>query len=128
MTPLTAAPARRKTDAFNPSRLVDRTLERRAVEAVIWGMPIVSVDAMRQAFFRDAGARYNDIVYWSKPADWKCQFTTPNGSSYYVYIAINLLDGPLILDLPPASGAGLFGSLNDAWQIPLIDVGPEGED
>src|SRR3954453_23121865 len=29
----------------------------RAVEAAIWGMPIVSFDAMRQAFFRDAGAK-----------------------------------------------------------------------
>jgi hypothetical protein len=26
-------------------------LERRAVDAVIWGMPIVSVDAMRQSLF-----------------------------------------------------------------------------
>jgi hypothetical protein len=30
-------------------------------------MPIVSVDAMREAFFRDAGAQYNDIVFWSRP-------------------------------------------------------------
>ena len=55
-----------------------RALERRAVEAIIWGMPIVSVEAMRQAFFRDAGAHYGDIVFWSRPSDWKFQFTTPN--------------------------------------------------
>jgi hypothetical protein len=24
------------------------------------------------------GAKYNDIVYYSKPADWKFQTTTPN--------------------------------------------------
>ena len=34
-----------------------RTLEQRAVTAAIWGMPIVSVYAMRQAYFRDASGR-----------------------------------------------------------------------
>ena len=58
--------------------LIERTLHRRAVEAAIWGMPIVSFDAMRQAFLRDAGAKYNDIVFWSSPADWRLQITTPN--------------------------------------------------
>jgi hypothetical protein len=62
-----------------------RTLEQRAVTAAIWGMPIVSVNAMRQAFFRDAKANYNDIVFWSKPSDWKNQTTTPNASALYVY-------------------------------------------
>ena len=31
------------------------------------------------------GAKYNDIVYFSKPADWKFQTTTPNASTYYIY-------------------------------------------
>jgi hypothetical protein len=44
-----------------------RTIERRAIEAAIWGMPIVSVDAMRQAYFRDAEAGHNDIFYLSHP-------------------------------------------------------------
>lgn len=33
-----------------------------------------------------------------------------------------------MLDIPPADGAGLFGSMNDAWQIPRVDVGPHGHD
>jgi hypothetical protein len=110
------------------AELAERKLYRRAVEAAIWGIPIVSVDAMRQAYFRDAGAKYNDIVYWSKPADWKFQVTTPNASSYYVYFSFNTKDGPVVLNLPPANGAGLFGSLLDAWQAPQADVGPAGDD
>ena len=31
---------------FSPGELTKRTLERRAVEAAIWGMPIVSFDVM----------------------------------------------------------------------------------
>jgi len=113
---------------FSAEDLARRTIERRAVEAAIWGMPLVAFDAMRQAFLRDAGAQYSDIVYWSTQADWKLQVTTPNASSWYVYIAINTKDGPVVLDLPPAVGAVLFGSMNDAWQIPQADVGPAGED
>lgn len=97
-------------------------------EAVVWGLPIVSMDAMRQAFFRDAGARYGDIVYLSRPADWQFQLATPNASTYYVYFNFRVTSEPWVLEVPAAVGAGLFGSLLDAWQVPLVDVGPAGED
>jgi hypothetical protein len=53
---------------FSDEDLTRRRVERRAVEAAIWGMPLVSVDAMRQAFF-ESGAKYGDVLYFSKPAD-----------------------------------------------------------
>ena len=99
-----------------------QTLEQRAVTAAIWGMPIVSVYAMRQAYFRDAKANYNDIVIWSKPSDWKFQTATPTASPRYVYFNFNTKDGPVVVEIPPAVGAGLFGSLLDAWQVPVVDV------
>jgi len=102
-------------------------LKRRAVDAVVWGMPIVAVDAMRQAFFRDAGAGYGDILYWSKPTAWTFQSTT-DGSTRYIYFNFNLKDGPFVLDVPAAEGAGLFGSIVDAWQVPVADIGPAGKD
>ena len=52
--------------AFSPAELAEWTLQRRAVEAAIWGMPLVNVDAIRQAYFR-AGAKYNDVIFWSNP-------------------------------------------------------------
>jgi hypothetical protein len=42
---------------FSAEELARRTLERRAVDAVIWGMPIVSLDALRQAYYRDGKAK-----------------------------------------------------------------------
>lgn len=33
-----------------------------------------------------------------------------------------------MLEFPAAVGAGLFGTILDAWQTPLTDVGPQGED
>jgi len=53
--------------------LAPHTLERRAVEAAICGMPIVSVD-------------------WRR------------------------------------NGARLFGTFSDAWQVPIVEVGPIGDD
>src|SRR5215831_9716168 len=112
----------------NPEELNRQTVEQRAVDAAIWGMPIVSVNAMRQAFFRDAKVNYNDVVFWSKPSDWKNQTTTPNTTTRYVYFNFNTKDGPVVVEIPPALEAGLFGTFLDAWQVPMADVGPAGED
>jgi hypothetical protein len=90
-------------------------------------MPLVSVDAMRQAFYRDAGAQYGDIVWWSK-SNWKNQLLTPNSTTRYAYFNFNTAAGPFVLDFPAAAGAGLFGSVLDAWQVPLMDLGTDGED
>ena len=104
-------------------------MERRAVEAAIWGMPIVAMDAIRQGFLRDMGAKHNDIVFYSKPADWKFQTTTPNASTHYIYSAYDTRrDGPIVLEVPPAVGAGLYGQLCDMWDVPLAIVGPGGDD
>ena len=83
---------------FSSKELRHRMLERRAVEAVIWGIPIVSQDAQHQASLRDAGAKNNDIVFWSKPSGWKNQTTLPNASVRYVYINFNREpEGPVVL-------------------------------
>ena len=39
---------------MSPSDLAERTVHRRAVEAVIWGMPAVNCDLMFQATVREA--------------------------------------------------------------------------
>jgi hypothetical protein len=119
-----AQPAKPSSDEQNR-----RTLERRAVEAAIWGMPIVSFDAMRQAFFRDAKANYNDIMFWSKPGSWKNQCLTPNTTVRYVFSFINTRQaGPVVVELPATGDATLVGTLMDAWQVPHADIGIAGED
>jgi hypothetical protein len=112
---------------YSADDLARRTIERRAVEAVNWGMPLVNTDAMRQAYFRDVGAKYNDICFFSTPADWRFQVTTPNASTNYVYFNFNLKDGPVVLEIPAAVGAGLLGSVIDAWDVTTAGVGPEDE-
>lgn len=113
---------------FTPANVQEQVKYARAMEAVIWGIPLVNFDAMRQAYLHDAGAAYNDVIYFSKPADWKFQVTTPNNSTNYVMFFSNLKEGPVVVDIPPAQESALFGSLIDAWNSPLIDVGGDGED
>lgn len=101
-----------------------RTLHRRAVEAAVWAMPVVGVEAMRQAFFCDARATYNDILFWSRAGGWKNQTPTPDPVSCQAYFNFNTKRGPVVFIAPP--GGGVSGSIFDAWQVPVADVGADG--
>jgi hypothetical protein len=116
-------------NVFSSEELNQRMLERRALDAVIWGLPLVSEDAVKQAYFRDAKANYNDIVWWPKGGGWKNQSPTPNVNTRYMYFFINTKqDGPVVVDLPPAvPGASFYGTIEDAWYVPLVDIGFEGK-
>lgn len=122
-----ASPAQPATASASASP-VTPAFERRAAEAAVWGMPLASFDAMRDAYFRDAGAQYNDILYWSRPSDWKNQTTTANSTSHYVYANINLRGGPVVFAMPPSGKLSVYGNLQDAWQIPVEDFGLAGID
>jgi hypothetical protein len=103
-------------------------IERRAVEAVIWGMPAVNADLMLQAMLNTTSAKSNQIVYWSRPVNWKNQTLTPNPDSIYFMSFWNVKDGPVVIEIPPAQGGSIAGNIVDAWQMPLEDAGPEGAD
>jgi len=117
---------------FFPDELNKRTINRRAVEAVIWGMPAVNFDLMYQAMVRDAkgGGGSNKIVYWSKLSDWKNQTLTPNPDAVYFMPFFDTKDfGPVVLEIPPADNDGsITGSVMDCWQAALEDVGTAGVD
>src|SRR5690242_10895615 len=73
---------------ISSAELTRRTVERRAVEAVIWGMAAVNYDLMYQAMVRTKGT-FNQIVYWSRLPDWKNPTLTPNPDSIYLMPFIN---------------------------------------
>jgi len=57
------------TTKYSAKTLARNAIERRAIEAVSWGMPAVNFERMLQAMQRDAkgGAGSNKVVYWSRP-------------------------------------------------------------
>jgi hypothetical protein len=87
---------------FSPDELTRRTVERRAVEAVNWGMPAVNFDLMLQAMIGSAKGKPNQIVYWSRLPDWKNQTLTPNPEVIYLMPFFNTKDaGPMVLEISP---------------------------
>jgi hypothetical protein len=114
---------------FNSADLAERALYRRAVEAVIWGMPAVNTDLMYQAMAREVKGHWNQLVYWSRLLDWKNQTLTPNPDAIYFMPFFNTAEaGPVVLEIPPADEGSITGSIMDCWQTPLEDVGPAGVD
>jgi hypothetical protein len=114
---------------ITPAELDKRALHRRAVEAVIWGMPAVNYDLMYQAAVREAKGDFNQVIYWSRLPDWKIQTRTPNPDSIYLMPFVNTkVVGPVVLDIPSADEGSITGTIMDVWQCALEDVGPAGVD
>ena len=90
-------------------------------------MPAVNYDAMYQALVRDAQGTSSQIVYLSRLLDWKNQTLTPNPAIYLMPF-YDTTKGPMVLEIPPADDGSITGSIDDAWQAALADVGPAGID
>jgi len=105
-------------------------VERRATEAVIWGMPAVNYDLMRQQMLGKTTGKENQVIYWGRPLDWHNQTLTPNPDTIYFMAFINTKDaGPMVVEVPPAGADGsLNGNFVNVWQAPLEDAGLLGVD
>jgi hypothetical protein len=110
--------------------LARRTIERRAVEAVIWGMPVVNYDLMLQEMLSKTPGKVNQMIYWGRPLDWKNQTLTPNLDTLYFMSFLNTKDvGPIVIEVPPAISEGsLNANFVNIWQAPMEDAGLLGVD
>src|SRR5471032_3711423 len=127
IAPVQVASAAVSTSKWSPADLAERTVERRAVEAVFWGMPAVNFELMLQAFQKLNGTS-NQVAYWSRPLDWENQTLTPNPDTIYLMPFYDVRNGPMVLEIPPADDGSITGSIDDSWQNALEDVGPAGTD
>jgi hypothetical protein len=104
-------------------------IERRVPEAVIWGMPAVNYELMRQQLLTKTPGKVGEVIYWGRPLDWHNQTLTPNPDAIYFMTFFSTSDGPVVIEVPPA---GEDGSLNanivTVWQMPLEDAGAMGVD
>ena len=114
---------------FSAADLARRTIERRAVEAVLWGMPAVNFDLMYQAFANIKGGP-NQIVYWSHPLDWKNQTLTPNPNTIYLMPFYDTTSGPVVpsyTDKPPPGCIVLQSDTYRGYAILRSNLEGEGE-
>jgi len=112
------------------SRDPSRRVERRAVEAAIWGMPAANYDLMLQEMLTKTAGKVNQVIYWGRPLDWHNQTLTPNPDTLYFMAFLNTKDvGPIVIDVPPAGdGGAMNANIVNLWQQPLEDAGLLGVD
>ncbi len=72
----------------------ERMFHSRAVEAVVWAMPLLNFKGNRDAHAL-VGVGYNDIAYHSRIQDGKFQTATPNNTTPYVNCYWSIKDGPM---------------------------------
>ena len=127
---LLCAAASAHAQNYSAEELARRSVERRAVEAVIWGMPAVNTDLMLQEMLTKTSGKVNQILYWGRPLDWRNQTLTPNPDAIYFMAFFNTKDvGPVVIDVPPGDATGsLNGNIVTVWQTSLEDVGLLGLD
>ena len=101
----------------------------RAKEAVLWSQPVIGV-AMTLKAIRDNGGDIDDIVYLSKPSNWKWRILTTNFQSLYITgVFKTSLADPFVIEVPPRSERiDIFGTIMDSFQLPLADVGSKGDE
>jgi len=105
-----------------------RMTHHRAIDAAVWAMPLMNYKFYRDALI-DAGVGASDIGYYSKVQDWKFQTATPNNTTPYILAHWTIKDGPIVVEIPASTAdVGIFGTLMDAWQRPIDDVGAAGRD
>jgi hypothetical protein len=123
-----ALPAKPAT--LSAEDLANRTIHRRAVEAVIWGMPAVNYDLMLQEMLTNTPGKVNEVIYWGRPLDWKNQTLTPNPDTLYFMTFLNTKDvGPMVIEIPPSEAdSSLNANIVNVWQRPLEDAGQLGVD
>ena len=101
---------------------------QRAFEVVLWSMPAMTNYGFHRAA-RLLGAGPNVILAWSAPAKPNFEALTPNNAAPYIISQSDLRQGPVVIEIPPATDkASLFGQVVDHWFFTIADIGPIGVD
>ena len=84
-----------QAQTVSADELARRTIERRAVEAVMWGMPAVNYDLMLQEMLTKTPGKVNQVIDWGAPLGWRNQTLTPNPDTLYFMAFFNpRMSGP----------------------------------
>jgi hypothetical protein len=95
----------------------------RGVEAFLSGMPAASIYAMLEGL-KEAGLEPGDLAVWADLLDARGLLLTAQSTTPYAFAEIDLKDGPVVVEVPPA----VLGTLDDAYFRFVTDVGLTGPD
>jgi len=103
-------------------KIYDQLDFQRAVESVMMTTPGASVHAFAQAN-RKYGPDNEAALIWPR-MDSKVQLLTPNTTVIYVFLWMDLKDGPMVMEVPPK----VMGIVDDHWFKYVADFGMAGPD
>ena len=95
----------------------------RAAEAFLAGVPATSAHAALEGF-KVAGMQPCDLGIAEGLLDARSLFLTPNTTTVYGIVEIDVKNGPIVVDIP----AGVLGPVADAFFRYVVDFGPVGPD
>jgi hypothetical protein len=95
----------------------------RGVETFLNGIPAASIYALLEGF-KDAGVGPYTIAITENLLDARSLFLTPNSTTMYMSVEINVKDEPFVMEVPPM----VLGPVDDAFFRWVTDIGITGPD
>ncbi len=95
----------------------------RGAQAFLAGIPAASVYAILEGF-KAAGINPGDMGITEQLFDARSLYLTPNTTTVYAMMELNLKDGPMVMVVPP----GVLGPVGDAYFRWVTDIGMTGPD
>jgi len=111
-------------DGETVQRVYDQIDFGRGVEAFLSGIPAASVYAMCEGF-SEVGIKRNEVIGITDDlTDARSLFLTPNTTTVYGLMCLDLKAGPVVVQVPP----NVLGPADDAYFRFITDVGLTGPD
>src|SRR3984957_10270522 len=96
----------------------------RGVETFLSGIPAASVYAACEGVSQAGVKRNEGIGIFQDLMDARSLFLTANSTTIYVFMCLDLAQGPMVVEVPP----GILGPVDDAYFRWVTDVGLTGPD
>jgi hypothetical protein len=111
-------------DQATVQKVYDNLDFMRGVETFLSGMPAASVYAACEGLSQAGAKRNGGITISENLLDARTLMLTPNSTTVYVILCLDLKEGPMVVDIPP----GVLGPVDDAFSRYVTDVGLIGPD
>ncbi|WP_300455616.1 DUF1254 domain-containing protein [Desulfobacula sp.] len=103
-------------------KIYDQLDFQRAVESVMMTTPAGSLTGFRNGI-RQYGPDNQTAIIWPR-MDSKVQLLTPNTTVIYLFLWLDLKEGPMVMEAPP----NVLGLIDDFWFRYVTDFGLAGPD
>lgn len=114
-------------DGFPDDATVEKVYDnldfQRAMQAYLFGIPAVSMNALRKGLL-ECGPANNTVITFEDLMDSRTVFLTANCNTPYTWVWYDLHNGPVVVEIPPK----VLGMVNDFWSCFVVDLGMVGPD